>query len=265
MKWYYVDQGQQAGPVDDAQLQKLHQEGAITSDTLVWRTGLENWIPFREAKLELPASPPVSAAPPLTQKPANPNEVVCAECGKVFPIGETIRHGNAYACAACKPVFLQKLAEGARINTGEFNYGGFWIRVSAKILDGLILGLPFMVVYVLIFVAITPRGGAGRGQINPIARMLPLMLQMFFICINVAFQSFFLGKYGATPGKMLCKLRVVTSDGERIGYGRGAGRALAEMLSAIICYIGYLMVGFDSQKRALHDYICNTRVVHTDR
>jgi uncharacterized RDD family membrane protein YckC len=35
------------------------------------------------------------------------------------------------------------------------------------------------------------------------------------------------------------------------------------MLSAMILYIGYIMAGFDSQKRALHDMICDTRVIQT--
>jgi len=30
----------------------------------------------------------------------------------------------------------------------------------------------------------------------------------------------------------------------------------------MVCYIGYLIVAFDDQKRALHDHICNTRVIY---
>ena len=50
-----------------------------------------------------------------------------------------IRHGNVRICASCKPVFMQKLAEGAQLETGDLNYAGFWIRVGAKLLDGLIM------------------------------------------------------------------------------------------------------------------------------
>ncbi len=78
----------------------------------------------------------------------------------------------------------------------------------------------------------------------------------------MAYQIFFLGKYGATPGKMACSIKVVTADGGRIGYGRATGRFFSELLSGIICYIGYIIVAFDGQKRALHDHICNTRVVY---
>jgi uncharacterized RDD family membrane protein YckC len=33
------------------------------------------------------------------------------------------------------------------------------------------------------------------------------------------------------------------------------------MLSDLTMYIGYIMAGFDPQRRALHDYIADTRVI----
>ena len=38
-------------------------------------------------------------------------------------------------------------------------------------------------------------------------------------------------------------------------------RSRAKILSGLICLAGYIMAGFDEEKRALHDRICNTRVV----
>jgi uncharacterized RDD family membrane protein YckC len=40
------------------------------------------------------------------------------------------------------------------------------------------------------------------------------------------------------------------------------GRYFAQWISAIILAIGYIMAAFDDQKRALHDRICETRVIH---
>ena len=99
---------------------------------------------------------------------------------------------------------------------------------------------------------------------EPTARMqiIQLLFQLGYILVNCAYTIFFLGKYGATPGKMACKLQVVVADGSKISYARATGRFFAEMLSGMICYIGYIMVGFDAQKRALHDHICNTRVIY---
>jgi uncharacterized RDD family membrane protein YckC len=79
--------------------------------------------------------------------------------------------------------------------------------------------------------------------------------------VAAVYQIFFLGKFGATPGKMALRLRVVTPTGGKISYARACGRYFAEILSSIILCIGYIMAAFDDQKRALHDYICNTRVI----
>ena len=266
MNWHYVDQGEKAGPVSDAQLAELNRNGKINADTLVWCDGMSDWMPFHTVKLEEPlvgepAAPDATKVPPRLDTPIAATEAVCAECGRTFPINETIRHGKAYICAACKPVFMQKLAEGAQINTGEMNYAGFGIRFGAKLLDGLILGVPLVVVFLAIMIP-SIRNLQPQGQTHPpVPQFLPFLLQCGFMLVQISYQTFFLGKFGATPGKMICKLQVVTAEGGRIGYGRAVGRAFAEMLSGLVCYIGYLMVLFDSQRRGLHDHLCNTRVI----
>ena len=60
---------------------------------------------------------------------------------------------------------------------------------------------------------------------------------------------------------MACGIKIVTADGGKVTYLRACARHFAEFLSAIILGIGYLMVAFDREKRALHDHICNTRVI----
>jgi uncharacterized RDD family membrane protein YckC len=87
------------------------------------------------------------------------------------------------------------------------------------------------------------------------------VLILLQLAIGVSYTVYFLGRFGATPGKMACKLRVVRSDGSPVTYGRAFGRHFAEWLSGLILYIGYIMVGFDDEKRSLHDRVCDTRVV----
>ena len=50
-------------------------------------------------------------------------------------------------------------------------------------------------------------------------------------------------------------------NGGPIGLGRAFGRYFAKILSGLILMIGYIMAAFDSEKRALHDMICDTRVI----
>ena len=252
MNWHYADNGTQAGPVTDEQLQQLVQAGKIKADTLVWHEGMPDWVPYSQATGNVPPSPGAAGS----------GEVVCAECGKLFPAGETFRYGNMNVCATCKPVFLQKLSEGAKLNTGTMDYAGFGIRLAAKLVDGVILSIPFLIVYFAVAMPTIMASVRHKDQ-TPEFSLLPALVQFGFIFVRMGYDVFFIGKYGATPGKMLCKIKVVTSEGEKITYGRAVGRFFAEMLSGLICYIGYFMVLFDQeQRRALHDHICNTRVVH---
>jgi len=257
MNWYYVEAGQQAGPVDDARLEELSRSGKILNDTLVWREGMENWRMYGEVK---PPGADALAVPPVVVAAGArlaPGEAVCAECGRTFRAEDMIRYGSIHICAECKPVFMQKLAEGAKVNTGALNYAGFWIRVGAKLIDGIIIGVPF-IPFIMYFAI---RGAAERQPDLGKFQVFQLLFQFAYIAAKIGYEIFFLGKYGATPGKMACGLRVVTPEGGRFGYGRATGRCFAEMLSGMICYIGYIIVGFDDQKRALHDHICNTRVI----
>lgn len=124
MNWYYAAGGQQQGPVDDAQLDALVNSGQVNAETLVWHEGMPNWQPLRQARpgttsADLP--PQMGAVPPATGA-ASTGEVICAECGKTFTRDNAIQYGTAWVCAACKPVFLQKLREGARVG-GAFQTG----------------------------------------------------------------------------------------------------------------------------------------------
>jgi hypothetical protein len=119
MNWYYAAGGQQQGPVEDAQFDALINAGTIMPDTLVWREGLANWQPLRE--LRPPATnpsalPPVAGVPPVVGgETGSAGGVICCECGKSFPIDQVIKYQDRYVCATCKPVFLQRLAEGASL------------------------------------------------------------------------------------------------------------------------------------------------------
>jgi uncharacterized RDD family membrane protein YckC len=267
MNWYYVDGGQQAGPVDDAQLEELLRSGKINPGTLVWREGMANWQLYSEAKGSAQASsaPATTGTPPVAGQSAP--EAVCAECGRIFNVNDMIRHGTKYVCAGCKPVFMQKLREGANYNSGtaalgDVRYAGFWIRFAAKFVDGLILGVVLIIPMVVIFGVAGAASARGGGPQPEAMMLLQLLAQLGYYVLAGIYSIFFVGKYGATPGKMACGLKVVTDTGERVSYGRATGRFFAEILSGMICYIGYIMAGFDQQKRSLHDHICSTRVIY---
>ena len=122
MNWFYADAGQQAGPIEDAELARLVGAGKITGDTLVWREGMANWQPYwdiqrGEINTE-PVAPPIlprPAVPPVAALVLAPNEIICAECNKVFNQDSAIPFERFFICANCKPVFVQELKEGLHL------------------------------------------------------------------------------------------------------------------------------------------------------
>lgn len=244
MNWFYVKNGAQAGPVDRAELDRLVHTGEIPPDTLVWMQGMASWQPYSGSGTIVPADP-------------NSSQAICVECHKAVEKSAMIQHGTSWVCADCKPIFLQKLSEGVAVNSSGLNYAGFWIRAGAWILDAIILGLAISLpVFFVVFLV------ASASKDSTLLPIINLFVQLVAIVARFAYFIFFVGKYGATPGKMICRLKIVDASGAAIGYGRATGRVFAQILSGMICGIGYIMAGFDEEKRALHDRICNTRVVH---
>jgi uncharacterized RDD family membrane protein YckC len=66
--------------------------------------------------------------------------------------------------------------------------------------------------------------------------------------------------YQATLGKMIFGMKVTDLNGNRISFERATGRHFAKWLSAMILFIGYIMVGFTDRKQGLHDLLAGTLV-----
>ncbi len=250
MSWYYAEGNDRRGPIADNDWNGLLQNGTIQPGTLVWREGMTQWAPYSSVAGTTPPAP----SNPGTIGNATEEGVRCSECGKLFPADEVVSIEGQPVCAGCKPIAVQKIKEGIHLS-GSMHYASFWIRVGAKIIDSIIQQV---VVRALAFFLGLGLGGAGITDPST-AAIIGGILGFGFAA---GYSIFFNGKYGATPGKMACKLRILRPDGSPLGYGRACGRFFAEMLSGFTLCIGYLMVAFDEQKRALHDRICDTRVVH---
>lgn len=51
MQWYYGENGQQLGPVDENQFQALIASGRIGAATMVWKEGMSNWMPLSQVQV----------------------------------------------------------------------------------------------------------------------------------------------------------------------------------------------------------------------
>jgi uncharacterized RDD family membrane protein YckC len=256
--WYYIENDQQRGPVMEADLETLRREGKIEAETLVWREGMTSWQPWREVRPATAQACPSAAPPQLTSAPAG-TSVICSQCGGSFPASEVIRYGNAAVCASCKPVFIQKLKEGANV-LGVMEYAPFLTRFAAYFVDGIITGIIGGILGAVIGGVFGAAGGLASGHRGGFL-VLQLVSAAVGMAVRAAYFIYFIGKDGQTPGKKLCKIRVVNADGSPVSYAKATGRFFGYMLSALILGIGFLMAAWDPEKRALHDRLCDTRVV----
>lgn len=249
MNWYYADGGQQKGPVSDMDFIVLTRDGIIKGETLVWREGLPEWQPLSLVRPDLVKG--VSGAPMLS--------------GMAIP-------------EQSKDLLVQQMREGAlpttfgTANPYSLRYAGFWIRVAAKFIDGILMSvLTIPMMFLLLGGTGVLTGGPEfeqRMKDDPDALMAVLagygLFFVFAVGLQLAYNGIMVWKWGATLGKMAVGLRVVRADGQPLALGRSIGRAAADLINSVVCNgILYIMIPFDNpQKRGLHDYICATRVVY---
>jgi len=98
---------------------------------------------------------------------------------------------------------------------------------------------------------------------GPAARHLPseLVWKLSWIACYVLYETIMTSGGRATVGKRLMGVRVTALDGSDLSAARALARALAYFISSAPLNIGYLLALATPGSRALHDYICGTRVI----
>jgi uncharacterized RDD family membrane protein YckC len=196
----------------------------------------------------------------------------CSQCGRTFAHSDLVQIAGNWVCGNCKPAYLSRVmaSGGAAASPLGWHYGGFWIRFGARFIDGLVLGVPLITLFALLMPnLIKTQGNLPNQAIAGIAAFSVTFFLFYFIVV-ICYEVLFLRYRGATPGKMACGLRVVRSDGNSLGWGTSIGRFVMwnvvtsgiPYLNFILILISGIMAGTDSEKRALHDRVCDTRVVY---
>jgi uncharacterized RDD family membrane protein YckC len=149
-------------------------------------------------------------------------------------------------------------------------YAGFWIRFVARLLDGLIVGIPFGILFGVFAVAggVFANNSSSSSQDSQNAAAAAvfgggfLLLYLLALVLQVGYWIYFWGTSGATLGMRLLHLRVVDADtGGPIGYARATVRFLMSIVNSWACYIGWIWVAFDPRKQGWHDKVANSVVL----
>lgn len=198
--------------------------------------------------------------------------LACSQCGRTFAQSDLVPIAGNWVCADCKPGFLSRvMASGpAGASPLAWRYGGFWIRFAARFIDGLIFTVPALVLAAL-FIPSMIRARGQATAFNPL--MAGSMVITFFVLFFLAgaFYEILMLRYrSATLGKMACGLKVVRSDGRSLDWGVCIGRFFmwnvvtsgVPYLNIVLMPITSIVLGVDNEKRALHDRVCDTRVIY---
>jgi uncharacterized RDD family membrane protein YckC len=195
----------------------------------------------------------------------------CPRCDAALDSGAT-------SCPECGAETLvdagQPTAAGPEGSHGpevlHFRVAGFFERALAGVVDGIII-LP-------LFALLAWGGSAVTGVRIPRAREItfdlivgliiekngPVVFWVVMLVILVFLYCFiFIAARGQTPGKRLVGVRVVTWYGEPPTLARSLVRTFGYLVSAALLWLGFIWIGFDREKRGLHDWIAGTYVVRS--
>lgn len=135
----------------------------------------------------------------------------------------------------------------------ELEYGGFWIRVGAALIDSVLIA---MIIVPILSVVYGPAYWGGDAFVQG-----PIDLLLTWVAPAVATVVFWMYRQ-ATPGKMALGLRVVdAATGRPASTRQLIGRYLGYYVSMIPLLLGLFWVAFDPRKQGWHDKLAGTVVV----
>ena len=137
------------------------------------------------------------------------------------------------------------------------NYGGFWKRVVAYLIDAFIIAFPVT----MIFGTVIPQTMMTENiQVTSVAVSMPQVIML--VASWVYFAGLESSAWQATVGKKMLGMQVTDTSGKRIDFIKATIRYLSKFLSSFFLMIGFIMVAFTEKKQGLHDFIAGTTVVN---
>jgi uncharacterized RDD family membrane protein YckC len=130
-------------------------------------------------------------------------------------------------------------------------YAGFWRRVAAVLIDGVLLSA----VTVPLTLALGDGDTYAEAARSTAGSSISAVVTWLYSALMESSAK------QATVGKIALGIIVTDLEGRRIGFGKATGRHFAKIISALILGIGFLMVAFTRRKQGLHDILAGTLVV----
>lgn len=147
----------------------------------------------------------------------------------------------------------------APIDATTVRYAGFWIRWAASVIDGIIVQLIASVMIIIVSFAIPTVDTSAPDTIG----WLQIVINMFGVLFSISYYVGLTARYGATWGKTLFGLTVVSDNLQKVSFTQVLFReTIGKFLSLVTLTIGYLMAATTKKKQALHDIVAHTVVIY---
>ena len=157
-------------------------------------------------------------------------------------------------------------------SSGQYALAGWWSRVGAALIDGLILFVGWIVIMAL-FGAVFSVGFFASEETGTASLVVGLMLSVLAITIvSFLYAPVLMARTnGKTFGRMALGIRVVRASGEPVTFGYAMLREVAvkallfgilsSLTAGLASLADVLWPLWDDENRALHDFVVNSRVV----
>lgn len=193
----------------------------------------------------------------------------CSKCGALMADG-------AMFCSACGQSFstaavIARPMNATAVASPRVEYGGFWLRFLAYLIDGAVILIGVCVVAIpLIFLTGL---GAFLSEIHPEEDWnesgIWVLIAVFFLFATASLVITWLyhalmesSEWQATVGKKALGLVVTDMEGRRVTFWRATGRHFSKIVTNMVpLLIGYIMAGFTQKKQALHDVIAGCLIL----
>jgi len=136
---------------------------------------------------------------------------------------------------------------------------GFWIRFVAVVIDGIIVSI--LCIPINMFFPFPSHYQTNLYDSTTYMNMgLNYVLSLVLVFI---WYGWFYKNKGGAPGKLAMGLQVInTKNNQNCNYWQAFFReTVGKIVSGVILFIGFIMVVFRKDKKALHDLLFNTQVL----
>ncbi|MDW3217515.1 MAG: RDD family protein [Acidimicrobiales bacterium] len=159
---------------------------------------------------------------------------------------------------------------GGPAPAGSGNLAGVGQRFGALLIDGIVVGIPFAILF-FIALAVAPTeleactvdGQFGICEVLTGGGVAIVGLAWLIGVVGIVYYFAKGEGAGQTVGKKALNIKVVDAvTGQPIGTGRAVGRYFSRIISGLPCYLGYFWALWDPNRETFHDKIVKTHVVN---